>query len=52
MNRTALFVIPAYLLIVTVFVGYVGSKMKSYKDFALGGGTLPCTSSPEPCLQL
>lgn len=41
MNRTALFVIPAYLLIVTVFVGYVGSKMKSYKDFALGGGTLP-----------
>lgn len=41
MNKLALIVIPIYLLLVTVVIGYIGSKVKSYKDFALGGGQIP-----------
>jgi SSS family solute:Na+ symporter len=40
-NTLAAIVIPAYILSIMVSLFLIGRKVKNYKDFALGGGTLP-----------
>ena len=41
MNTMAAIVIPIYIVIILGLIVYNGRRVKNFKDFALGGGTLP-----------
>ncbi len=41
MNTVAMIVIPLYLVAIILSVILIGRKNKSYKDFSVGGGSLP-----------
>lgn len=41
MNVTVLLIVLAYLAVITGIILYTGRKVKTYHDFALGGGSMP-----------
>lgn len=41
MINSSMIIIPIYLVIITLIIVFIGRNVKTYKDFAVGGGKLP-----------
>lgn len=41
MTNLSMIIIPVYLVIITLIIVFIGKNVKTYKDFAIGGGKLP-----------